>query len=485
LTGRAEPFAPLRPGKVGVYVCGVTVYDRCHVGHARVFVAFDVLHRWLRARGYEVTFVRNITDVDDRIIERAQAEGVSAFEVAERNIDLFRRDAASLDCLPPSHEPRASEWIEAMIELVGRLKARGLAYAVDGDVYFSVRGFPGYGKLSKRRLDEMVAGARVEVDERKHDPMDFALWKSVSAEREARGEPAWPSPWGRGRPGWHIECSAMSTSLLGQPFDLHCGGEDLIFPHHENEIAQSEGATGKPFVRAFLHNSFVRIHQEKMSKSVGNVFAIGDITERLPAEALRLFLISTHYRSPMEFSLEGVEESFRALVRLYETLARARASGVPSPEATASPFPITPRLGEFVAAMDDDLNTAGAVAALFDLVRELNRLLDAGEQTEAAIVRADLGAACAVLGFGGRLPEEFLAAERARALVAGGLGADEVELRIAERNAARAAKDWRRADELRRGLAAAGVVLEDGSERTTWRPASWGADAAARKERRQ
>ncbi|HSD10701.1 MAG TPA: cysteine--tRNA ligase, partial [Candidatus Binatia bacterium] len=248
LTGRLEPFSPLVPGKVGVYVCGVTVYDRCHVGHARVFVAFDVLHRYLRAQGYDVTFVRNITDIDDRIIDRARALGITAGELAERNIGEFQRDVVALGCLAPSHEPRATEWIDAMVGLIQQLLDRGLAYVVDGDVYFSVRDFPGYGKLSKRRLEDMIAGARVEVDERKRDPMDFALWKSVTPAREAGGEPAWESPWGRGRPGWHIECSAMSTSLLGQPFDLHCGGEDLIFPHHENEIAQSEGATGMPFV---------------------------------------------------------------------------------------------------------------------------------------------------------------------------------------------------------------------------------------------
>ncbi|MBI2962817.1 MAG: cysteine--tRNA ligase [Deltaproteobacteria bacterium] len=480
LSGRIEPFEPLEPGKVGVYVCGVTVYDRCHVGHARVFVAFDVLHRWLRARGYQVTFVRNITDVDDRMIERARAEGVSVAALAERNIAEFRRDVAALGCLAPAREPRATEWIEAMIELIRRLEDKRLAYAVGGDVYYAVRGFPDYGKLSKRRLEDMIAGARVEVDERKRDPMDFALWKSVSAASEAAGEPAWPSPWGRGRPGWHIECSAMSTALLGQPFDLHCGGEDLIFPHHENEIAQSEGAAGKPFARGFLHNSFVRINEEKMSKSLGNVFAIRDIAERLPAEALRLFLISTHYRSPMDFSLEAVAESFRALVRLYETLARADARGARGPQAAPAPLPPTPRLEPLVAALDDDLNTARAVAVLFDLVRELNRALDAGDVAAAAALRRDVSAAAAVLGVGERRSEEFLDAERRRALAAAGLAAGEVARCIAERAAARSAKDWKRADELRRGLAAAGIVLEDGAAGTTWRPASWGAEAPAR-----
>jgi cysteinyl-tRNA synthetase len=441
-----------------------------------VFVAFDVLHRWLRAQGLDVTFVRNITDVDDKIIDRARAEGIDARELAGRNIAEFHRDVAALGCLAPTHEPRATEWVPQMVELIAALESRGLAYAVGADVYFSVRGFPEYGKLSKRKLDDMLAGARVEVDDKKRDPMDFALWKSVSAEREAAGEPAWPSPWGRGRPGWHIECSAMSTALLGQPFDLHCGGEDLIFPHHENEIAQSEGATGKPFARAFLHNSFVRINAEKMSKSVGNVFGIREITDRLPAEALRLFLLSTHYRSPMEFSLEGVEESFRALVRLYETLARADAA--PLPAAAARPAR-SPRLAEFFAAMDDDLNTARAIAVLFELVRELNRHLDAGDVASAGDARRDVAAAGGVLGIAQQSAGRFLEAERERALRAASLRAEDVAARIADRAAARAAKDWQRADAIRRELGEAGIVLEDAAGRTTWRPASWGLEAPA------
>jgi len=480
LTGRVGPFAPLVPGKVGVYVCGVTVYDRCHVGHARVFVAFDVLHRYLRTRGFDVTFVRNITDIDDRMIERAQADGTTVAALAERNIAEFRRDVDTLGCLAPTHEPRATQWVAEMIELIAKLEKRGLAYAVGADVYYSVRGVADYGKLSKRRLEDMVAGARVEVDEQKRDPMDFALWKSVSAEREAAGEPAWPSPWGRGRPGWHIECSAMSTSLLGQPFDLHCGGEDLIFPHHENEIAQSEGAIGIPFVRCFLHNSFVRINEEKMSKSLGNVFAIRDIADRLPGEALRLFLMSTHYRSPMDFALESVEESFRALVRLYETLARADGAGAHA-STDAALFPPTARLEPFVAAMDDDMNTARAVAVLFDLVRELNRLLDGVDRSGAAAVRRDLAAAGAVLGIGVQEPAEFLDAERTRALHAARLGVADVERAIGERAAARAAKDWRRADELRGKLFEAGIALEDGAAGTTWRPTRWGLETPARK----
>jgi len=463
-------------------VCGVTVYDRCHVGHGRGFVVFDVLHRWLVARGYTVDFVRNITDVDDRIIERAKRDGVSPLDLVERTIADFHVDVDALGCWPPKHEPRATQWVPQMVELIATLEKRGLAYAVDGDVFFSVRDFPAYGKLSNRRLEEMLAGARVEVDERKKDPMDFALWKSVTPEREAGGETAWPSPWGRGRPGWHIECSAMSTSLLGQPFDLHCGGEDLIFPHHENEIAQSEGASGTAFVRSFLHNSFVRINEEKMSKSIGNVFAIRDITDRLPAEALRLFLLSTHYRSPMEFSLVAVEESFRALVRLYETLARLDGAAATEPGPL---FPTPPRLEPFVAALDDDLNTAPALAVVFELVREVNRLLDAGDRDGAAAVARDLAAAGAVLGIGVDRPARFLAAERQRALAAAGLAEPDVETRIAERASARAAKDWKRADEIRGELAAAGIVLEDAAGATTWRPASWGVDVPAKAEKKK
>ncbi len=481
LSGRVEAFQPLVPGKVGVYVCGVTVYDRCHVGHARAFVAFDILHRYLRALGYDVTFVRNITDVDDKIIQRAQAEGVPASELAERYIQEFRRDVTTLGCLVPSREPRATEFIQPMVALIERLVGRGLAYVIDGDVYFSVRNFPGYGKLSGRRLDEMIAGARVEVDERKRDPMDFALWKSVSPEREKAGEPAWPSPWGRGRPGWHLECSAMSTALLGQPFDIHCGGEDLIFPHHENEIAQSEGASGLPFARVFLHNSFVRLNQEKMSKSLGNIFAIREMTDRLPAEALRLFLLSTHYRSPMDFSLEAVEESFRALIRIYETLARADASAPSRASSAPSLRSPSPKLEPFVAAMDDDLNTARAVAVLFELAHEINRLLDAGDAPGAAQARAAAVAIASVLGVGERSPAEFLETERRRALAKAGLGAREIERLIAERAEARRTRDWKRADTVRNELLGKGIALEDRASATEWRPLSWGVEPAAKK----
>ena len=479
LTGRVEHFEPLVPGKAGVYVCGVTVYDRCHVGHARAFVVFDLLHRYLRASGYETTFVRNITDVDDKMIDRARREGITVAALADRNIVEFERDIEALGCLRPDHEPRATQHVGGMIALVEELVQRGLAYDVDGDVYYAVRAFDGYGKLSKRNLDDMLAGARVDVDTRKRDAADFALWKNVPREREEAGEPAWPSPWGHGRPGWHLECSVMSTELLGQPFDIHGGGEDLIFPHHENEIAQSEGAAGKPFARMFLHNSFVRLNEEKMSKSLGNVFAVREVTDALAAEALRLFLVSTHYRSPMDFSIPGVEESYRALVRLYVTLARATEAGAELPPA-APLLPPGERLEPFVAAMDDDLNTARGVAVLFEFTHEMNRLLDVGDVAGAAAIRGDIAKIGVVLGIGEQDPRVFLEVERNRAITRAGLGVGEVAERIRERSDARAAKDWSRADGIRNQLAEAGILLGDGPAGTTWRPASWGVDPPAK-----
>jgi cysteinyl-tRNA synthetase len=317
LSGKLEPLTPIVPNTIGLYVCGVTVYDRCHVGHARSLVFFDTVVRYLRFAGYAVKFVRNITDIDDKIIKRAQEETIPSEELASRYIGTFRADVAALGCLQPDIEPRATDHIPEMLELIRALERRGIAYAADGDVYCAVGKIAGYGKLSKRKVDELIAGARVEVGERKQAPLDFALWKAAKP-----GEPFWESPWGPGRPGWHLECSAMSTKYLGQPFDLHGGGEDLIFPHHENEIAQSEGATGTPFVKHWLHHAFVRINEEKMSKSLGNFLTIEDILRRVPSEALRLFLVSTHYRSPVDFSDQSLIDAQRGCARLHETLAR-------------------------------------------------------------------------------------------------------------------------------------------------------------------
>ncbi len=497
LTGRVEPFEPLRPGKVGMYVCGVTVYDRSHIGHARALVTFDVLYRYLRRSGYEVTFVRNFTDVDDKIIQRAREKGIDPAELAETYIRAFAGDVRALDCLPPTFEPRATQHIPEMIDLIQQLEQRGLAYRVDGDVYFAVEKFPEYGKLSKRRLEDMYAGARVEVDERKRHPMDFAvelfpsygklsgrrlaemvagargevdarkrhpmdfaLWKSSKP-----GEPAWDSPWGSGRPGWHIECSAMSAKYLGQPFDIHGGGTDLIFPHHENEIAQAEGARGCPFARYWVHNGLVSVAQEKMSKSLGNFMTIEEAAERFGGEALRFFLLGTHYRTPLEFSPERVHDTAKGLARIYETLQRAEeAAGAES----AAPDPEIERA--FRAAMDDDLNTARALGIVFETVREINRTLDAGgDPARIAALRQAIGEIAGVLGVCGEQPRAFLERRAAQQLRAAALSTAEIEQLIAERDQARRARDFQRADAIRAHLRSRGIVLEDTPAGTTWK----------------
>jgi len=474
LSGKLEPLAPLVPGKVGLYVCGVTVYDRCHVGHARSLVFFDTVVRYLRFTGYDVTFVRNITDIDDKIIKRAAEETIPSEELASRYIGTFRADVAALGCLQPDVEPRATDHIPEMLDLIARLEKRGIAYASEGDVYCAVAKIPGYGKLSKRKLDELLAGARVEVGERKKADLDFALWKAAKP-----GEPFWESPWGPGRPGWHLECSAMSTKYLGQPFDLHGGGEDLIFPHHENEIAQSEGATGTPFVKHWIHHAFVRINEEKMSKSLGNFLTIEEILKRVPSEALRLFLVSTHYRSPVDFSDQSLIDAQRACARLHETLARVeekvgRAAVAPqgavrAPDVASLPASIRPFHEQFVAAMDDDLNSARALGVVFDEVREINRLLDAG--ADAAVVaehHANFARLGGVLGVLRHPASSYLESEKGRHLAGAGIDPAEVERLIGERAAARKAKDFKRGDAIRDELLARGVVLKDGAGGTTW-----------------
>ncbi len=460
-TRKKEPLEPLHAGKIGIYVCGVTVYDRCHVGHARSLIFFDVVVRYLRWRGFDVTFVRNITDIDDKIIQRAQRENTTWDAISSTYAEAMHRDVEALGCIVPDIEPRASEHIEEMIALIRRLEERGLAYVVgDGDVFFAVGDYRDYGRLSGRNVEEMMAGARIEVDERKRNPMDFALWKSAKP-----GEPSWPSPWGPGRPGWHLECSAMSTKYLGQPFDIHGGGEDLIFPHHENEMAQSCGATGLDFARRWLHHAFVRIDQEKMSKSLGNVFAIEDVLERVEAEGLRLHLLSTHYRSPLDFTVEGIGESTRALLRAYETLARAKDAGVSDPGYGYE----HPQVRPIVEAMDDDFNTARTIGIAFDAVRDLNRHLDGGDREGAADALGKVRAASAFLGVFGRDPHEYLEEFRLRKAGRGGIDASEVERLIAERAEARRNRDFATADRIRDELAARGIVLEDGPEGTTWK----------------
>jgi cysteinyl-tRNA synthetase len=444
MTRTKEDFVPLAAGEVRMYVCGVTVYDYSHIGHARSAMVFDVIRRYLAFKGYRVTFVKNYTDVDDRIIKRANESGVTAREFAERFIAAEREDMASLGVLPPDVDPKATEHVPEMIELIARLVASGHAYPVEGDVYFEIRRFPPYGRLSGKNLDELLAGARVEVDERKRDPRDFVLWKSSKP-----GEPAWDSPWGRGRPGWHIECSAMAMRYLGDSFDLHGGGEDLIFPHHECEIAQTEACTGKPFARYWVHNGMVNMGKEKMSKSLGNTLSIREIVKRHDPDALRLWMLGTHYRNMIEWSEERVEESARALERLARLLhdaAAVRDGGGPStlPEAFAE---FRPR---FEKAMDDDFNTPQALGVLFDFGRALAEARDRRTGSPGALVAgvAELAQLARVLGLFGR-----------GAPVAGP-GAD-VERLVAARGEARARRDFKRADELRDEIARLGWLVED------------------------
>jgi len=470
LSGKKEEFAPLAPPRVGMYVCGVTVYAPSHIGHARALVTFDVLYRYLTWSGYAVTFVRNFTDIDDKIINRAHELGMEPLALAEREIAGFRRDVAALGCLPPTHEPRATQHIDDMIAVIVDLERRGLAYAVDGDVFYAVDRFPGYGKLSHRKLEEMAAGARVEVDQRKRHPMDFALWKGSKP-----GEPTWASPWGPGRPGWHIECSAMSSKFLGQPFDLHGGGSDLIFPHHENEIAQSEGAAERMFARYWMHNEMVTREQEKMSKSLGNFLTIQDAVTLAPAEALRCFFLGAHYRSPLDFSRERLLEEEKRLLRIYEALARADAALAARGTKWQAASTAAKVRGEggllpvVVAAMDDDLNTARAIGHVFDHVRELNRALDAGADDTIAPMRADLATVGGFLGIMSAEPAAFLEDTRGRGALGEQIEAREIEALIEERNAARAERDFKRADEIRSGLRERGIVLEDSAGGTKWR----------------
>ncbi|MEK6778030.1 MAG: cysteine--tRNA ligase, partial [Candidatus Deferrimicrobiota bacterium] len=355
---RKEPFTPVVTGKVRMYVCGVTVYDLCHIGHARANVVFDTIVRYLRYRGYEVTFVRNFTDIDDKIIKRAASEGTDYLTISRRYIEAFRRDFDRMGLLRPDVEPRATEHIPEIIDLVSRLVAAGKAYAVDGDVYYAVKGFPGYGKLSGKNTEDLLSGARVDVDERKKDPLDFALWKSSKP-----GEPAWESPWGPGRPGWHIECSAMAMKHLGETLDIHGGGKDLVFPHHENEIAQSEGLTGKPFARYWVHNGFVNIDNEKMSKSLGNFFTLRDVLAKVKPDVLRFFFASSHYRSPIDYSDRSLAEAKAGLDRLYRVKEKAEGCAAGGARATSVPdgvdfSTLRDAPAKFVEAMDDDFNTA-------------------------------------------------------------------------------------------------------------------------------
>jgi len=465
LTRKKEELVPLRPGEIRMYVCGVTVYDLSHIGHGRSALAFDVIRRYLRYRGYEVRFIRNFTDVDDKIIKRAHEEGVPPGELAERYIEEYRKDMAALAILPADVEPKATDHIPQMIKLIERLVAKGVAYPLDGDVYFEVKRFPRYGRLSGKNLDELQAGARVEVDERKRDPLDFALWKASK-----EGEPAWPSPWGPGRPGWHIECSAMSMQYLGESFDIHAGGEDLVFPHHENEIAQSEAATGRPFVRYWIHNGFVNLGAEKMSKSLGNVLTLKELLRHHEPEALRLYLLGTHYRNPLDFSNERVAEAARALERfrnLFEEADRLAAKGTPAPGRDQGLLEeVAEARRRFEEVMDDDFNTAQAVAVLFDLAHRLQSFKSKVTQREAA-------AGAFLLGVGelmslGRVLGLFEEPSRPSQAVDPELRG-KIEALVNARAEARQRRDWAGADRLRDELARLGVTVEDGPEGTTWK----------------
>ena len=461
LSGKKDTFAPLKEGEARIYVCGVTVYDSSHIGHARSLLTFDVAYRYLVFLGYRVFFVRNFTDVDDKIIQRARDENSTAEAVAGKYIKEFQDDSRALGLLPPTHEPKATEHIAEIVALIRRLEEKGAAYRVDGDVYFSVERFPGYGKLSRKNIDELEAGARVEVDERKKAPMDFALWKSSKP-----GEPVWDSPWGKGRPGWHIECSAMSTKYLGQPFDIHGGGRDLIFPHHENEIAQSEAAYDLPLARMWMHNGFLNINHEKMSKSLGNILSVRDILARHEPAALRHYMLSSHYRSPMDFSEQGLEEAEKAIERVIETIARFEETAPGNSSTPADPA----LLDDFRKEMDDDFNTPRALALIFDEVRALNRLMDEGRAAELAPRVAALKQAASALGLLQEAPAAFLARKKERWLKAKKtISRKEIEEWIERRNQARVKKDWSEADRIRAELFAKGIVLEDSSGGTIWK----------------
>ncbi len=480
LTGEKEDFIPLREKKVGMYVCGVTVYDLCHIGHARSAIVFDVIYRYLQYRGYEVRYVRNFTDIDDKIIHRANQEGLDCQTIAERYIQEFRVDMGRLGLENPTVEPRATEHIAEMIQLISTLMEKGFAYQSGNDVFFSVEKFQDYGKLSKRNLDELRAGARIEVDEKKANPLDFALWKGSKP-----GEPFWESPWGKGRPGWHIECSVMSQKYLGETLDIHGGGKDLIFPHHENEIAQSEAASGKPFVRYWIHNGFVNINKEKMSKSLGNILTVKEILKQWHPEVIRLFILSTHYRSPIDFSLESLQEAKVRLDRFYATLKtiqeemekplrpdrRVHPSSLSASRQTIESFQ-----AKFEEAMDDDFNTAQALGYLHDLQRQLNSLTDLskGQPTLEILSLLEQGLdqfskTGWVFGLFREDPHQYFDQEREEGLKRLGLSQQEILQWIEERESARKEKDWKRADEIRNALLLKGIILEDTPSGTHWK----------------
>jgi cysteinyl-tRNA synthetase len=457
LTQQKQIFKPLQDKKVGLYVCGMTVYDFCHIGHARVLLAFDVIVRYLKSQGYEVYYVRNITDIDDKIIKRAQENNETMAELTQRMIDAMHQDFAQLNILPPTKEPRATDAIAQMLDLIQTLLDKGYAYKADnGDICYAVEKFKSYGQLAHQNLEKLRSGSRVAVDLSKKDPLDFVLWKKAKPD-----EPSWDSPWGAGRPGWHIECSAMSMQALGEHFDLHGGGLDLVFPHHQNEIAQSEAATDKPFVNVWIHVGFVQTNRQKMSKSLGNFFTLRDVLAEYPAEVIRYFLVSSHYRSPIQYSQANLQIAHAALQRLYTSLrGLVHQAGVEVLHSDSAELKIYQE--KFQAAMDDDFNTPDALAVLFELAREINRLRDSDIE-KARQFAASLQALASILGFLQQDPEHFLK-----------LGIQQNETQkitalIAARNKARAAKDWQAADQIRDQLLSLGVSLEDTAAGTSFR----------------
>jgi cysteinyl-tRNA synthetase len=448
LSRETETFEPIEPGHVRMYVCGMTIYDLCHVGHARMMMSFDIAYRWLRTLGYRVTYVRNITDIDDKIIKRSVERGISIRALTDEMIEAMHTDIGALGIEPPTHEPRATEYVGQMLDMIGTLERKGLAYrAGAGDVNFAVRKFPGYGKLSGKSLDELRAGERVAVDDGKQDPLDFVLWKA--AKESEPDDAKWASPFGAGRPGWHIECSAMSCALLGQRFDIHGGGMDLQFPHHENEIAQSEGASGEPFVNVWMHNGFLNVDNEKMSKSLGNFFTIRDVLKRYDGETLRFFMLRTHYRSPFNFADTNIDDARNALRRLYTAL-----DGVELPVGFDVDWQ-EPHAARFRAAMNDDFNTPGAVAVLFDLAHEVNR----GGSPQTAALLKGLGATLGVLQ---QLPRNYMQGG------SGLLDDARIQQQIEARAAAKQARNFAEADRIRAELVAQGVLLQDSPQGTSW-----------------
>lgn len=454
LTNKKEEFVPIEPGKVRMYVCGMTVYDYCHLGHARVLVVFDMVVRYLRSIGYDVNYIRNITDIDDKIIHRAKENGEDFMQLTNRFIEAMHEDSAALNILPPNDEPRATAYMADIIKMVTDLIERGYAYAGDnGDVYYSVNKFLTYGELSGKKLDELRAGERVAVDTHKKEPLDFVLWKAAKAD-----EPSWDSPWGKGRPGWHIECSAMSTCCLGNHFDIHGGGQDLQFPHHENEIAQSEAATGEKFVNYWMHNGFVRIDDEKMSKSLGNFFTIREVLKQYRAEEIRYFILASHYRSPLNYSDTLLDAASSGLSRLYTSLRGIECGEGELDQAS---------IDQFNSAMDEDFNTAEAMAVLFELANKINKHRET--DCEQAIVFArTLKKLGSVLGLLEVDPDEYL---KSTAGAEEGMAEADIEALVEQRIQAKKNKNWARADEIRNQLKDLGIELEDKGMETSWRRA--------------